>query len=36
MEIKPDEKDQTQDNSNFETHIIAIKDDIKYDNWSYW
>lgn len=32
MEIKPDEKDQTQGTSNFDTHMIAIKADIKYNN----
>lgn len=29
LETKPNEKDQTQDTSNFETHIIAIKADNK-------
>lgn len=36
MEAKLDVKGQTQGPSNFQTHIIAIKADTKYRNWSYW
>lgn len=36
MEIKPEEKVQTQGTSNFETRVIALKAGIKYNNWSYW